>query len=63
MTDCGRDAHPHVRQCPSSAKPGDLFADFHEFEKIHRDRRRAAVLQFLKSLPPEDAVKVRWRRL
>ncbi len=63
MADCGRDAHAHVRQCPSSANPGTYYGSVEEFERIHRNRRRIAVQQYLQSLPQEDAGKVRWQRV
>ena len=59
MADCGRDAHPHVKQCPGSANPGSYHGSVEQFESTHRDRRRIAVLQYLASLPQDDAAKVR----
>jgi hypothetical protein len=59
LADCGRDAHPHVLQCPSSANPGTYYGTVEQFERTQKERRRNAVLQYLKSLPPEDAEKVR----
>ncbi len=58
LVDCGRDAHPHVLQCPSSANPGSHHGTLEQFEKIQRERRRIAVQQYLESLPPEDAAQV-----
>ena len=58
MTDCGRDAHAHVRECRSNANAGTLHGSFEQFEEIHRGRRRDAVQTFLCSLPQDDAAKV-----
>ena len=49
LADCGRDAHDHVRRCPSSLHPGGHAGTLLEFNNVHRDRRRAAVLQYLGS--------------
>ena len=58
MTDCGLDAHSHVARCPSNANPGTVYGRPEQFEAIHREKRRVQVLQYLNSLPPEDAAQV-----
>ena len=59
LADCGSDAHDHVRKCPSNARPGEVYGKVDLFEAHHRQRRRNAVQQYLLSLPPDDAEKVR----
>jgi hypothetical protein len=63
MADCGRDAHAHVRRCPSNANPGTYHGTVAQFDKTNKDRRRIAVQQFLHSLPQGDAEKVRRQHL
>ncbi len=58
MADCGRDAHSHVKQCPSSANPGTYYGSVEQFEAVHREKRRVRVLQYLGSLPKEEADQV-----
>ena len=49
LTDCGDDAHPHVRACPLNPRPNRLFAPVAEFHRNHNERRRQSVQQYLDS--------------
>mmetsp|Transcript_24672 Transcript_24672/g.61913 ORF Transcript_24672/g.61913 Transcript_24672/m.61913 type:complete len:126 (-) Transcript_24672:136-513(-) len=57
QTDCGRDAHAHVRNCPDGV--GSIFVGVQEFEARRRMRQRRLVEDFLKRLPAEMGQQVR----
>jgi len=50
LADCGRDAHDHHR----ASHGGDPF-NRPLFEKTHRERRAAAVADYVRALAPEGA--------
>jgi hypothetical protein len=46
LADCGKDAHTHVRSCPSN-KRGDLYGSEHEFERHHAERKLEALRAYI----------------
>jgi hypothetical protein len=58
MADFGHDAHDHVARCPSSANPGSVYGRIEQFHVAQVEKRRVKVLQYLNSIPPEDAAQV-----
>jgi hypothetical protein len=48
LEDCGRDAHPHVRQCEHNKAPGkDLFGTEEQFKEAQLSRRRKLLWEYL----------------
>jgi hypothetical protein len=51
LTDCGQDAHPHVRQCEHNIAPGrNLFGNAALFENAQHTRRGRMLREFLGTL-------------
>ena len=59
LQDCGNNAHGHVRACPRSVNPGSYYGTEAQFKATHRERRRREVQQYLASLDPALAARVR----
>ena len=54
LTDCGKDAHPHVKVCPKSLAPGGYFGQLVQFNTVHLERRKKLVVEYLDKLSPAD---------
>jgi serine/threonine protein kinase len=50
LADCGRDAHAHVKQCPSSRHQGSHYGSQEEFNQVHKDRKREEVTAYLNTI-------------
>ena len=50
LADCGRDAHPHVKQCPSAPARhrGGYHGTLAEFNAVHVEKRRTEVARYLR---------------
>ena len=54
LTDCGRDAHPHVRTCPKNTAPGrDIYGDEARFVGAQQTRRSSMLREYLATLPAD----------
>uniref|UniRef100_A0A0G4HPY8 non-specific serine/threonine protein kinase n=1 Tax=Chromera velia CCMP2878 TaxID=1169474 RepID=A0A0G4HPY8_9ALVE len=58
LRDCGNDAHPHVRHCPSDTSRSGLFPSRPNWERAQRERQRRTVQQIVNSLSREEKTKV-----
>jgi serine/threonine protein kinase len=48
LTDCGDNAHPHVRSCNDNVMPGrNVYGDLELWKRTNSLRRRARVMQYL----------------
>ena len=55
LTDCGTDAHDHVKSCPSKAPGADTyFGTKQQFAAAQTEKRRKQVSEFLNKLSPGD---------
>jgi hypothetical protein len=59
VADCGRDAHPHVREADHRGNGGGYFGDFAGFHDYHATRRARLVEDFLTSLPETPKIRMR----
>jgi len=53
LTDCGRDAHPHLLSCsskPKEARNETYFGTSQQFQGAQRKRRRQELIRFLRTL-------------
>lgn len=56
LQDCGRDAHPHVPQCPHNIAPGrDVYGNPELFERAQRQRRQRMVAEYLATV--DEAIR------
>lgn len=46
LTDCGNDAHNHVRSCPKNPRKSSYYIDA-EKNKIHKESRKRAIVDYL----------------
>ena len=59
LEDCGKDAHAHVRTCPSKPPGADMFfGSRKDFEKAQTKRQSKELHKFLSTLTDEDREKV-----
>uniref|UniRef100_A0A0G4I7D5 RING-type domain-containing protein n=1 Tax=Chromera velia CCMP2878 TaxID=1169474 RepID=A0A0G4I7D5_9ALVE len=58
FADCGRDAHPHVRQCAENPGADPYYASVAEFERHHRTRRERLLREKLSDKRPEVQQRV-----
>lgn len=56
LKDCGKDAHPHVKECLKSLAPGGYFGQLGQFNSVHLQRRKELVVEYLDKLSPADRV-------
>lgn len=49
LSDCGTDAHSHVRECPRNPQRGNIFVKASEKNKVHRESRKAEIVKYLMS--------------
>eukprot|EP00750_Incisomonas_marina_P031427 INCI8137.1.p1 GENE.INCI8137.1~~INCI8137.1.p1 ORF type:complete len:485 (-),score=72.90 INCI8137.1:34-1335(-) len=58
LEDCGIDAHSHVATCKAKPPNAETYhAPFPEFEKIHQERRRKAIEQYLHTIHDTDLAR------
>jgi hypothetical protein len=58
-TDCGKDAHPHVREANHRGNGGNYYGDIAGFHASHATRRARLVEDFLTALPETPEVRLR----
>eukprot|EP01103_Thecamoeba_quadrilineata_P018262 TRINITY_DN687_c0_g1_i1.p1 TRINITY_DN687_c0_g1~~TRINITY_DN687_c0_g1_i1.p1 ORF type:complete len:2369 (-),score=253.94 TRINITY_DN687_c0_g1_i1:25-7131(-) len=57
LTDCGRDAHPHVAQCPQGRGRG-YYGTFEQFNEHHRQRKQDQVRERLLREPDQEVRRI-----